>query len=201
MRTFIFTVFESQKQTSHALTKDKLKQLEQYEKEKKIYKYAQEPKFRKYDHIPTGRLKFTVYPDKNINDSDTVEVESRVGELLLSLYIQSEDVHIDREAKEAARRKAEEARQKELRRQRYNDEVERLTALKNEAEDYQMVCKIRAYVAAVESKPDLDQSQLEWIAWAKSKADWYDPTIEKVDPVLGERDHSNQDKPEKFSPR
>lgn len=59
-----------------------------------------------------------------------------------------------------------------------------MTALKNEAEDYQMSCKIRAYVSAIESKPNLDQSQLEWIAWAKAKADWYDPTIEKVDPIL-----------------
>lgn len=199
----VFEVSEGQEKTAHVLTKDELKQLERYEKEKKIYKYAvYGPKFRKYDYLPTGKLTFSACRDGFIRDSSTVGLESRVGELLLSLYRESEAVRIEREAREEAKRKAEEeARQKERRRQRYNEEVDRLAVLKSEADDYQMACKIRAYVAAVESKSDLDPSQFEWIAWAKAKADWYDPTMEKADPVFGKRDHSEPDDPEKISSR
>ena len=197
-----FDVSEGREKTKHALSKDELRQLEKYEKEKRDHWYAYEPKIRQYDYLPTGRLTFSACHDGFIRDSSTVGLESRVGELLLSLYRESEAVRIEREAREEAKRKAEEeARQKELRRQRYNEEIDRLSALKCEAGDYQIACKIRAYVAAVESAPDLDESQLLWLAWAKAKADWYDPTLETVDPILGKRDHSKPDGPEKISSR
>ena len=64
-----------------------------------------------------------------------------------------------------------------------------------------MACQIRAYISAVESQPDLDPSQIEWIVWAKAKADWYDPTMEKVDPIFGKRNHSNPKEPEKTGSR
>lgn len=198
----MFLVMEGQEQTKHVLTKTELKQLEKYEKEKLTYKYAREPKFRKYDYLPTGRLTFSACRDSYIRDSAAAGLESRVGELLLGLYTESEAVRIEREAKEAAKRKAEEeARQKELRCQRYNDEVDRLAALKNEAADYQMACRIRAYAAAVEAKQDLSEKEIEWIAWAKAKADWYDPTVNKIDPIFGERDHEDPDEPKKIGSR
>lgn len=52
----------------------------------------------------------------------TAGLENRIGEILLDLYRESETVRNDREVKEAAARKAkEEERQRELRRQRYNE--------------------------------------------------------------------------------
>ena len=109
----------------------------------------------------------------------------------LALYLQSEDVRIEREKREEAERKAEEERrQKELRRQKYNDEVDKLQALNNAARDYETACRIRAYIAAVESSPELDSETLDWIAWAKAKADWYDPTVAATDPLFGKRNHS-----------
>ena len=163
-------MIESQKQTPHVLTKDESKELEKYEREKKIYSFISQPKFKKYDYFPTGRFTFYANRDSYIRDSDSVRIENRIGDLLIDLYRESEAVRIDREAREAAKRKAEEeARQKELRQKRYNEEVDRLTKLNNEANDYQMACMIRAYVAAVESKPDLDQAQNEWIAWEKQR--------------------------------
>ena len=48
-----------------------------------------------------------------------------------------------------------------------------------------MACNIRAYVAAVESKPDLSEEEKEWVVWAREKADWIDPMIRKEDDILG----------------
>ena len=186
----VLRITEGRDQTPHVLTAGEQKQLEKYEQEKKRSHYAWEPKFRKYDYIPNGKLRIGAYGDNFSRDSSTTIVENRIGEILLALYMQSEDVRIEREKREEAQRKAEEEkRQKELRLQRYNEEVDKTQALTNEALDFETACRIRAYIAAIESKPDLDEKTLEWIAWAKAKADWYDPTVSANDPVFGERKH------------
>jgi hypothetical protein len=190
-------ITEGRDQTPHVLTKDEIRQVEKYEQEKKKYHYAYEPKFRKYDYVPTGKLRVAAYGESYVRDTSSAGVEERIGEILLALYLQSEDVRIEREKREEAQRKAEEEkRQKELRRQKYNEEVDRLYALTNEARDFETACRIRAYVAAVEERPDLDVETINWVTWAKAKADWYDPTVAAVDPVFGKRDHS-ADKKEK----
>lgn len=186
----ILRITEGRDQTAHVLTADEQRQLEKYEQEKKRYSYVREPTFRKYDYIPNGKLRIRAYGDNFSRDSSTSIVENRIGEILLALYVQSENVRIEREKREEAQRKAEEEkRQKELRLQRYNEETDKTQALVNEAVDFETACRIRAYIAAIESKPDLDEKTLEWIAWAKAKADWYDPTVSANDPVFGERKH------------
>lgn len=118
--------------------------------------------------------------------------------MLLSLYMESEAVRIERETKEEAQRKAEEEKkEKELRRQKYNDEVDKLEALKNAAADFEMACKIRAYISAIECTPNLSQEQEDWIMWAKAKADWYDPTKDVLDDLFGKRNHSSPNEPKK----
>ena len=81
----MFVVSEGQEQTKHVLTKDELKQLEQYERDKRTRSYAYEPKFRKYDYFPTGKLTFSACRNSYIRDSESAGLESRVGELLLGL--------------------------------------------------------------------------------------------------------------------
>lgn len=91
----------------------------------------------------------------------------------------------------------EDARQGELRRQRRNDEVDRLKVLENEAIDYQRACRIRAYVAAVEADSELAESQRDWIVWAKAKANWFDPLIAREDFILGVRNHGDSEEKKK----
>lgn len=197
-----FSVSENQEQVTHNLTKEEQKKLEQYEKDKKIHTFVYEPRIPKYDYLPTGKLTFIAYRGSHIKDTISVRLENRIGEILISLYMESEAVRIEREAKEAAIRKAEEEqRQRELYIQRYNDEIDRLNTLKQEAVDYEMACRIRNYIAAVESNPDLDDEQKAWIEWANAKADWYDPTKDVADPILGKKNHSSNKEPEKHSSR
>ncbi len=194
-----FAVSEIEEQVKHTLTKEELKKLEQYEKDKKLYKYTYEPKFQKYDYLPTGRLAFTAYRGSHIRDTTNIGLENRVGEILIGLYMESEAVRIEREANEAAIRKAEEEKhQKELHRQRYNDEIDKLNVLKQEVADFELACRIRAYITAVEEKPVISNEQKEYIEWAKAKADWYDPTKDVVDPILGKKNHNSDKEPEKI---
>ena len=48
---------------------------------------------------------------------------------------------------------------------------------------------IRRYIEAVRNKPDAPDNNPDWIDWASKKADWYDPTVARVDEFLGEREH------------
>ena len=87
----------------------------------------------------------------------------------------------------------EEKRQKELHRQRWDAEIDKLQALENEAADYERACKIRAYVTAVNAKPELTEDEKSWILWANAKANWLDPTIAANDPIFGTRNHSKNE--------
>ena len=115
--------------------------------------------------------------------------------MLIELYEESEVVRKNREAyEEEKRREAEEKRLREERRNRYNEEVDKTAALTNMAQDYDMACKIRAYINALEPKVDMkDEKTAEFIDWAKKKADWFDPTVAREDELFGEREHEKNE--------
>lgn len=185
---------EGQDQIKHVITKQEAQDILVYEDAKRHHSWAPEPKIRKYDYVFNGRLRISIRQSKYFRDTDKVNVESRLGEMLIELYEESEVVRIDREAHEKAQRqREEEERLREERRNRYNAEVEQTIGLTNVAQDYDVACKIRAYISALESNETMDEKTALWIAWAKKKADWFDPTIAGTDELLGKREHENSE--------
>ncbi|MEG2929856.1 MAG: hypothetical protein RR846_09970 [Oscillospiraceae bacterium] len=180
---------ESQDKVNHVLTKEENRKLLEYEERRKKYSWESKPQIRKYDYHFNGRLSCTVNDSKTFRDCKAYQLEDRLGDIILELYIAAEYLKQKRLAREEAERiREEEARKKEEKRKRYNEEVDRTIALENLAEDYDTACKIRAYIEAYK-KSHLDEDISEWVAWANKKADWYDPTISKEDPLLGTREH------------
>ena len=91
----------------------------------------------------------------------------------------------------------EERLEREERERRYREEEERRARrqeLTENTNNYVMACNIRAYAAAVESKPDLSEEEKEWVVWAREKADWIDPMVKKEDAILGKYSKSVLDK-------
>lgn len=186
-----FEIIEGKDKTAHVLTKSELSDLEKYERAKAHGGYALKPNFRKYDYIANGKLRVSIFSGTAIKDSAASRIEDYLDEILVMLYIKSENLRIEREKAEEKKRKAEEqARQKELYLQKYNREVDKFNALKNEADDFETACKIRTYISAIENRTDIDEATLAWVAWAKEKADWIDPTVNAEDPFFGKRKHS-----------
>lgn len=181
---------ESQDKINHIPTKEENRQLLEYEERRKKYSYVSKPQIRKYDYQYNGRLSFTINQQRSFRDCKSYQLEDRLGDMLLELYVAAEAVKQQRLAREEAERKRqEEELRREERRKRYNTEVDRTLALANIAEDYDTACKIRRYIAAyLDAHPDEDIS--EWLEWANAKADWYDPTISREDEFLGKRNHS-----------
>lgn len=190
-------IFEAQDEIKHEITKQEAQALIVYEDAKRRHSWASEPKIRKYDYVFNGRLRVSIRKGKYFRDTDNSKIESRIGDMLIELYEESEVVRIEREAREeAARKRDEEARLKEERRNLYNEEVERTIALENEALDYEKACRIRAYINAVENascENAVNGDISAWIDWAKKKADWFDPTVARVDELLGRREYEKSE--------
>lgn len=183
-------ITESMDKVSHINTKEENMQLLKYEEDRKRHSYASRPNIRKYDYIYNGRLSITVYKLKSYRDCKTYVLEDRLGDILIQMYGASNLLRKEREKREEAERKRkEEERLREEYRNNYNDEVDRIIALTNLAEDYDTAYMIRQYISAVETSKVLDEKTLAWIEWAKAKADWFDPIIAREDEVLGIREH------------
>lgn len=188
------SIKESKKKIVHTLTKQERKELLEYQEALKNGESAQKPSIRKYDYVYKGRLCLHVDHWKEFRDSSKVRLEERLGEILIGLYEASEIMRNERLEREEAQRLLEkEKRCREEGWENYNAEVEKTLALENEARDYDLACKIRTYVAAVESKCEPDNETSMWIEWAKAKADWYDPIIAREDDHLGKRKYKQSD--------
>ncbi|RFU70030.1 hypothetical protein [Bacillus sp. V59.32b] len=190
-------VFEDQDKIKHEITRQEAQALIVYEDAKRRHSWASEPKIRKYDYIFNGRLRVSIRKGKYFRDTDNSRIESRLGDMLIELYEESEAVRIEREAREeTARKREEEARVKEERSNLYNEEVERTIALENEALDYEKACKIRAYINAVDNascQNAFNGDISAWIDWAKKKANWLDPIVSREDELLGRREHEKSE--------
>lgn len=191
---------ESKDKVDHVLTKEENLRLLKYEDERKRYSWASKPQIPKYDYIFNGKLTLTVNNKKCFRDCKSYVLEERLGDIMIELYQAAEEVKKAREAREEAERKRkEEERRREEFRKRYNVEVDRTIALTNLANDYDIACKIRKYIAAVETSGEPDEKTAEWIEWAKAKADWFDPTIAREDEFFGKREHEKNAEEKKLS--
>lgn len=182
---------EATTEVPHELTKEERMSLLKYEDERKRYSWASKPQIRKYDHIHNGRISIGVGSKRRFRDGKSITLEEQLGDMMIAILIAINDAKIVREEREEAERKRhEEERRREEFRNRYNEEVEQILALENQAEDYAMACKIRALISAVESRENDDSEIAKWVIWAKEKADWYDPTVAAEDEFFGKRNHA-----------
>lgn len=167
--TVKFGISEAKDEIPHEMTQAERMALLKYEAEQKKHSWASKPKIPKYDHPWSGRLCFTIGDSFKFRDCRSYDLEDRIGEMLVALYEASWTERCKRlEKEEKERREHEEYLRREAVKKRYNDEVDRLYALINEAKDYQSALCIRAYADARERAGDVDA---QWFQWAREKAD------------------------------
>ncbi len=180
---------ESQTKVPHTPTKEEDLKLLKYEEDRKKYSWASKPNIRKYDYLYNGQLSVSI-GGRSFRDCRSYVLEDRLGDMMLSIYLAAEELRQQRLAREEAERlRLEQAQRKEEQRKRYNQEVDRTLSLIRCAQDYETARMIRNYVSAMEQSRT-EESIAEWAQWALSKADWFDPTMEKDDECFGKRDRS-----------
>lgn len=160
--TVTLTFSESTDKIRHTPTKEENLKLLKYEEERKKYSWATKPQIRKYDSVYNGRLSLCINGAKTFRDCRSYVLEDCLGDMMLSIYGEAEQVKQARLAREEAERQRQKReRKREEQRQRYNAEVDRTLALVNCASDYEIACRIRAYVSAME-KVHADQDLSAW---------------------------------------
>lgn len=193
---------ELQDTVIHELTKEEAKKILEYEEFQKRHTYGYKPNIRKYDYVYNGKLKITCGDRKYIRETDKIKLEDKLGDIIIKLYEQSEEIKNERlEREKIARKRREKEERKEKIRNDKNSEVQKIKELINCAEDYKIACEIRNYIDAVSKKELLTDEIKEWIKWANKKANWFDPTIDGEDELLGKREHtkSMEDKNNKLN--
>lgn len=186
---------EAKDKSDHIPTKEENMALLKYEDEKKRYSWASKPQIRKYDYTYNGHLRMNIYGESFVRDSSNHSVEDYLGNIIIKMYEAANYIKQRRLAAEEAERKRQEIenRKKQFL-ELYNQEVDKTNALVNEASDFEKAQKIRNYIEAVANNMPQSAETEEWIAWARAKADWFDPTIAAKDKFFGKRQHN---KPEK----
>lgn len=184
---------EFQDTVIHELTKEEAKKILEYEESQKRHTHGYKPNIRKYDYVYNGKLKITCGDRKYIRETDKIKLEDKLGDIIIKLYEQSEEIKNERlEREKIARKRREEEERKEKIRNDKNSEVQKIKELINCAEDYKIACEIRNYIDAVSKKELLTDEIKEWIKWANKKANWFDPTIDGEDELLGKREHTDR---------
>ena len=142
-------------------------------------------------YIPTGEfiLKMGKYSREREWSDGKTKVEEMLAKIMAKLEIYAAEEKIEKERNRIRHLNYEaELKRKEEIKQRRNEEVGKFNKLVKLSEQYHKSLLIRNYIAAKiekeQSENTLDQETQEWINWAKDKADWIDPLINKKDEIL-----------------
>lgn len=184
------SIVERVRRKEHADTPEETKAKERYWK-LPHYAGSEYPGTPRYDYLATGILTIVAgrWPSRSWNDTERTLLERRLQEVVTGLVLL---------AAETRAREEDQAREKERRRlakehyvrimDQRKQERELFEDLKVRANKWEQAARLRAYVDAVEQKAilkgELSDELVEWIGWARAKADWLDPMIRVSDPVL-----------------
>ena len=140
----------------------------------------------RYEFIPSGELSFRVesYPEKIWRDGKTSSIELQLSRILSTLELRAKKQKEQRIENEIQHQLYQAQRAKE---EAYKllkeEELANFNNLFQSATRWHKSQYIRNYinefkVHAIKTNT-LDKAKTEWINWAREKADWYDPFIEK----------------------
>ncbi|RYD59132.1 MAG: hypothetical protein EOP56_02570 [Sphingobacteriales bacterium] len=140
---------------------------------------------------PTGilALQYDTYPHKEWKDGKTQSLEQQLSRIIAYLEIEADH----RMAERIIRLREEDARKEQERiiaelEKRKRDELVDFRELLHKADRWHKAQNLRSYIVEVEKRSnsyDLENNSLnKWLQWAREKADWYDPFIERHDELL-----------------
>lgn len=189
--TMAFSLTEHIRRTSHEITPAEERARQRYYNRARWETSISYPRIPQYDYTPTGILTIKVggWPSKSWKDTPRTQLEDRLKEVVAGVIALCHETH----AQELERARVAEERRRALARyefltQQRADEAERFKQLEEQANNWERASKLRAYAAAVEEQAKaeglLSDDLVEWLAWARAKADWLDPLILVSDAIL-----------------
>lgn len=151
---------------------------------------------------PSNILSFylNVYPTKEWSDTNNSQLEDKIPNIIAKLELQAV-----KEKQEAIQREIwhqENERRLKIEQEfkaRKEKEIIKTKKLFSDAEKFDKATIYRKFIDATEQRAiqenTLTEELKEWIKWAKEKADWFDPFINKKDELLNDNDREEFHKP------
>jgi len=190
--TMAFSLAEHVKRFPHVITPTEERAQKRYWQSSRSGGSVGYPTIPRYDFAPTDALTIEVgrWPLKSSwKDTQRTRLEQRLSRVASDII----DLARQTNAKEL-----EEARRKEAHRRalahyetltkRRADEAERFKQLELHATNWERATRLRDYATAVEREAvangRLSAEQVDWLSWARAKADWVDPLVQVSDPIL-----------------
>ncbi|MFL0125314.1 hypothetical protein V2590_11565 [Tenacibaculum maritimum] len=155
--------------------------------------------WKRFDLKPSGVLTFRLedlYPERQWKDSDKNPLETKISSIVTTIELRAKEEKKKRIKREEWHKQYEIEREKEEEFKRLKEkELSDFKKLFNSATRYHKTKYIRDYIDSFESfaiqNNSLNDESKKWIQWARDKADWYDPFIEKEDNLLKSIDKDN----------
>lgn len=146
-------------------------------------------------YYPTGKLclKTDEYPRYEWVDSKTKALEDKLPDILAYFEQQAQRKKVDRIEREIRNKEHERLKKiEEDLKQKRTKELNDFKSLINSSGRWHKSQNLRNYLDALEVKSKenntLDKNKMDWLKWAREKADWYDPFIEKEDELFSDID-------------
>ncbi|HNQ03882.1 MAG TPA: hypothetical protein PKH69_04655 [Thiobacillaceae bacterium] len=185
------SIVEQVTRTSHTPTRAEVRARDRYYDSFRVGDRGEYPSIPQFDWHPTGRLTLTVgsWPSRKWNDTERSFIDSRLSGIVAAIVGLAEAKRAKEEEEERRRRTYEEARARyEAQVRARNEERRQLRSLFRDASRLQRANRLREFIAAVEDRArqdgELTLEKLQWIEWARAKADWLDPLVRRSDPIL-----------------
>jgi hypothetical protein len=147
-----------------------------------------------YEYLPTGELALIIddyLVDRKTWNDGKKKIEECLGDFIIGLARTIEAIHIrDERLRIEEEQRLEAEKQRRKREKILRNEQERFKKLEEAAMNWHKAQIIRSFIAEVET--NLEESNesrkiVEWVKWAKEKAEWLDPLVAKNDSILGVR--------------
>lgn len=147
------------------------------------------------DYQPTGQLVFKL--DETCYDREWMDGKLPLENQLLIIIAKLELISVELNERELVwqKQREERDRQEKLRKAYEEKQQKDLADFKDmllKAARWHKAVNLRNYIDTVEQKAinsnNLSEELKGWLAWARKKADWYDPFIELKDELLNEVD-------------
>lgn len=155
--------------------------------------------WKRSGYRPTGELSFRLedtYPEKMWRDGKNSQIETKLSTILATLELKAKENKERRIEREIRHRNWQEQEEiKKALQKKKDNELSKFKELLSMATRWHKAEYLRNFIKELENNDLKLQFQNEVIEdaiqWAKEKADWYDPLIEKEDKLLEDVDRES----------
>jgi len=167
---------------------------------------VKDSRWERFESVGSGILSIkidSIYPEKEWRDQKSKTLEDQLLNILAKIEQLAHKEKKERIERQAYWKKMEEEEAKEKEKQeKITAELNGFKNLFDTASRWHKSQYLRNYIAEFEKYAiktnTLDNQKQRWISWAKEKADWYDPFIEKEVELLKEIDRETLERKKRW---